>query len=100
MIIVAVMGVAMTEDLCLRCGKCCLRKKKLARGYYYMKTEHCEHFKNGGCDIYYERLTTPLLHNQWCQTAAESLKLGLLPKSCVYVQASKEKYRSKLINDK
>ncbi len=86
------------EDICLKCGICCITKKKVGR--FYVEKELCKFLDdNCKCTIYKDRLKSKLNNGNYCVTVQESIALGLHPKDCPYIRyyLGNKKYKYKVL---
>lgn len=88
----------MSEELCLKCGRCCYIKQRVGR--FFIERERCKHLKsNNECGCYSTRHSAYLQGGNVCITAKESIERGLHPPYCPYVKhyLKGKKYKYKVI---
>ena len=75
------------ENICKRCGRCCLEKTPLPNGKALVTDEYCPAYdkKNKRCRIYNNRFyLAKKLYNVNCCTVEQSMATKQHPQDCPY----------------
>ena len=72
------------EALCVRCGRCCQEKKRLADGTLVLADTWCRFYDAGtkSCMVYYDK-------HRICDTCLpmpQALAVGIMPEDCPYAK--------------
>jgi len=85
------------ENMCVRCGRCCLEKVTLPNKKMLVTEKHCPGYDkvNKRCRIYENRFyLARKLYNVNCSTVEHSIATGQHPQDCPY---SPPDYKDRLI---
>ena len=75
------------EDVCVRCGRCCMVKERLTSGRVVLLGTHCVFYdaKTHLCKVYGKRHDQVQMQGHKCLTIEQAVTMGVLPVDCPYV---------------
>jgi uncharacterized cysteine cluster protein YcgN (CxxCxxCC family) len=90
------------EQICEKCGRCCIIKRDVGRGFSMNTSKTCEYLNDGLCSIYDEKVNNHgITDGNVCLSAKQAFINKLLPNDCPYVKyyGKGKRYTSRVINN-